>query len=212
MQRKHAPESVPDLPLVGGDIDAPEINSLSDMMARHELEGLARSAPSAAAGQPPAPDPAYVSQPVLTARTTPQVATSSVSVSAIQRNRTQISLQLRVLITAFQEVEEYDPKRHHNQPPPSLWIAHPDYQRDVKIMLRELRALNGYIARMEQATKAEKKIAPVTKMLTTFAEKYVGALATSLGALTAGAIGLLLIDLGVPHEVVNIVLGHIKPK
>jgi hypothetical protein len=79
-------------------------------------------------------------------------------------------------------------------------------------MLRELRALNGYIARMEQATKAEKKIAPVTKMLTTFAEKYVGALATSLGALTAGAIGLLLIDLGVPHEVVNIVLGHIKPK
>src|SRR5690349_3361673 len=56
--------------------------------------------------------------------------------------RPEVFRSLEVLIAAFEEVEGYDPARHHNQAPPALWLDNRTYLADVKDLLGELRELN----------------------------------------------------------------------
>jgi hypothetical protein len=56
--------------------------------------------------------------------------------------RPEVFHSLNVLITAFEEVEGYDRRRRHNQPPPALLLDNRAYVTDVKNLLGELREPN----------------------------------------------------------------------
>jgi hypothetical protein len=93
-------------------------------------------------------------------------------------------IHLSVLIDAFAEVDEYDPKRHHNQPPPSMWLDNKKYLDDLRSLLHELRRLNDQLERLaktqtQQTPLATTKTVGVVSMTAT---KFVEAYAAELGS------------------------------
>jgi hypothetical protein len=109
---------------------------------------------------------------------------------------------LTALVAAFEEVDDYDPARHHNQPPPALWINNETYFQDVKSELRELHSLLRTITAKEPATvqKAEKAGGLVATATKKFVEEYAGAMGKAAAALTIGAAGALRYHVGVGKE------------
>jgi hypothetical protein len=58
-----------------------------------------------------------------------------------------VGTHLRALITAFAEVDTYDPSLHHNSARPALWSDDPDFRKDIKDLLTELRRFNDFFER-----------------------------------------------------------------
>lgn len=56
-----------------------------------------------------------------------------------------VLVQLRNLIVAFEEVEGYDVRLHHNKRSPALWVDDEHYLQDVKALVHELRRLNDLL-------------------------------------------------------------------
>jgi len=149
----------------------------------------------------------------------PSVWTSATGIPAWQRP--EVFLSLEVLITAFEEVEGYDPQRHHNQPPPALWLNNSTYQADLKELLGELRELNKVLR--ELAGKDEEPPKPVVRkidaalaVLATGGKKFVESYADLLGkgaaALTIGAVASFVAGAGLPKDLVDAIWQHFKPK
>jgi hypothetical protein len=123
----------------------------------------------------------------------------------------------RQIVTALEEALEYDPKRHHNQPPPALRIENADYLNEIRELVAELKRLNEYLEavakeRAVPETKfspkrkaapkkaAEKSAVEVSKHVNTFLNKYAAGLGTGAAALTIGTAGALLYQLGIPLD------------
>jgi hypothetical protein len=58
------------------------------------------------------------------------------------RNRQHVVATSTLIISALQEALDYDPVRHHNQPPPALRIEDPHYLKDIRALIVELKRLN----------------------------------------------------------------------
>jgi hypothetical protein len=122
--------------------------------------------------------------------------------------------QLAVLITSFQEVSDYDPARHHNQPPPALWVDHPRYVGDVVVLLHELRRLNDFL---EKSLKAPKpiKVAKSAGIVATagkkFLESYSDAMGKGAAALTIAGIATLSVYLGADKGTAESIWNLVKP-
>jgi hypothetical protein len=57
------------------------------------------------------------------------------------RNREQVVAYSNIIISSLQEALDYDPARHHNQPPPELRLGDARYLRDVRDLIAELKRL-----------------------------------------------------------------------
>jgi hypothetical protein len=125
----------------------------------------------------------------------------------------QASRQLAVLVEAFEEAADYDLKRHHNQPPPALWISSPDYLSDLRGLLVELRRLNDQLASAPQSS-SPKHLDKSTSLAIVagkkFVESYVDVLGKGAAALTIGGFATLFISLGVDKTSVEAVWNLLK--
>jgi hypothetical protein len=124
----------------------------------------------------------------------------------------------RLFISALEDALEYDPKRHHNQPPPPLRLEDENYLDEIRLLVSELKRLNTNLeaaatltvspagskaapTRTPAKRKAvEKSAIDVSKHINTFLNKYSSALGTGAAALTIGTAGALLYQLGVPLD------------
>lgn len=97
-------------------------------------------------------------------------------------------MSLRALITVFEEVERYDSLRHHNQPPPALWIDEAEYLRDVKDLVHELRRLNDLLE-AEATEVSDKDIARTSSLVGEMAHKACMTAAAVIG----GSVAALLV-------------------
>jgi hypothetical protein len=138
---------------------------------------------------------------------------SAGTVRRVIRNKVEVLRQLAVLVTAFEEVEAYNPNRHHNQPPPALWINDPSYLQDVRSLLDEMRQLNDLLrqAHAKETPKMEKAAGIVSIGTRKFVESYCDVLGKGAAALTIGAAATLLVNVGVPKDVIADLWSHLKP-
>lgn len=134
--------------------------------------------------------------------------------------RANIIFYSDLFIAALEEALDYDPARHHNQPPPALRIEDSNYLNEIRALTLELKRLNQ---NLEAAAKAdsksttrqkrtprkevEKSTIEVKKHLNTFFSKYASTLGTGAAALTIGTAGALLYQLGVP---LDFIVKHVR--
>lgn len=127
--------------------------------------------------------------------------------------KSQVIFFSKLFISALEEAVDYDPKRHHNAPPPALRLEDEGYLDEIRSLIAELKRLNENLekaAKAEEKTKpkrtpaprraAEKSAIDVSKHVNTFLNKYSSALGTGAAALTIGTAGALLYQLGVPLD------------
>jgi hypothetical protein len=127
------------------------------------------------------------------------------------RSRPQVIKYSRILIAALQEVVDYDPARHHNQPPPELRIDDEDYLTEIRNLVAELRTLNALLeTTRRQPKKAAHAVVNLTRHLDTFLSCYAKSLAKGAGWLTIGVIASLLYQAGVGQQVIANILSHAK--
>ena len=120
------------------------------------------------------------------------------------RNRTQALHHLEALLAAFGEVDEFQLRRLGNQRPPALWLDDPKYLSDLQLLLGDLRALRELLQDDSAAkgkTAIKRAISVVASATPKFIEGYAHALGTGAAALTIGAAGALLFQLGLGKEV-----------
>ncbi|MCW5733710.1 MAG: hypothetical protein KIS73_06280 [Enhydrobacter sp.] len=134
--------------------------------------------------------------------------------------RSEVFRTLGVLIAAFEDVEGYDPRRHHNQPPPALWINDRGFRSDLSALLHELRELNSLLRKLAErdgpVPKPIQKKAQVAIELAgagtkKFVESYCDMLGKGTAALTIGAAAMFLASVGLPKELVDTIWGHLRP-
>jgi hypothetical protein len=127
------------------------------------------------------------------------------------RNRAQALLHVRVLVDALEEVDQFDPLRLGNRPPPALWLDRADYLRDVKSLLAELRQLGELLQDGQtKGTAAKKTIGLVASATTKFIDGYADALGKGVAALTIGAAGALLFHVGLGADVLAPLWDRLK--
>jgi hypothetical protein len=127
------------------------------------------------------------------------------------RDRSQAIQYSRILITALQEIVDYDPARHHNQPPPDLYVGNDKYLHEIRALIAELRTLNSLL---EAKRPTKKKVSVVTVDLKVHVNAFLKAHSKVLGAGTAGlligAFSSLLHQLGLGPDIVSEILNHLK--
>jgi hypothetical protein len=122
--------------------------------------------------------------------------------------------QLTALVCAFEEATEYDPVRHHNQPPPALWLGSLEYTADQIALLQELRRLNDYLqnaARLDKPKDVEKSVSFSVVAGKKFIESYVDVMGKGAAALTICGIAGLFVSLGVDKGTVETIWNLLKP-
>jgi len=79
---------------------------------------------------------------------------------APRRNKAATIQHANVLLTVIGEAIEYDPKRHHNQPPPSLRISDdPEYLDTLGELAAELKRFNDVLDKKSISSQAAQQIA-----------------------------------------------------
>jgi hypothetical protein len=122
--------------------------------------------------------------------------------------------QLTALVTALEEAAEYDPVRHHNQPPPALWISSLEYTADQISLLNELRRLNDYLqnaAKVDKPKDVEKSVSFAVVAGKKFVEEYAGVMGKGAAALTICGVAGLFVSLGVDKGTVETIWNLLKP-
>ncbi|HQS18649.1 hypothetical protein [Reyranella sp.] len=121
---------------------------------------------------------------------------------------------LATLVIALEEAAEYDNLRHHNQPPPALWVGRSEYESDTKILLAEFSKLREFLNRQPKAVPAREldsgsSIAVIAAKK--FIESYAGAMGKGAAALTIAATAGLFIALGVDKGTVQTIWNLLHP-
>jgi hypothetical protein len=125
------------------------------------------------------------------------------------RNRALVIRYSKLVIFALQEALEYDPARHHNQPPPDLRIDDPDYLQEMRILVSELQRLNDLLeATVRRRQESSRAVLSFAKHADNFLGKYASALGKGAGYLTIGMIASLLYQAGVGPDLVAKILGY----
>jgi hypothetical protein len=91
---------------------------------------------------------------------------------SVIRNRKHVVQYSRILISALEEVLEYDGIRQHNQPPPALRVEDPEYLDEIRQLVAELKRLNDILEKRKIDTaRAKKQGFRVSKYLDKFFEQ-----------------------------------------
>jgi hypothetical protein len=131
------------------------------------------------------------------------------------RNRTEVLQYSRILVVALEEVIDYDPKRHHNAPPPELRLEDPQYLADVRDLVTELRRLNALLEQKKPRAKdASGTVQRLGKYADRFAKNYCDQFGKTLGRgsawLTIGVLTVLLTKAGLSQDVIAGIISHAK--
>jgi hypothetical protein len=128
------------------------------------------------------------------------------------KNYSQVIQYSKILIVALEEVLDYDPLRHHNQPPPELRIEDPEYLGEIRDLVAELRSLNSFLeSSPRRPQKASRAVIDLTKHFNTFLNSYSKSLGKGAGYLTIGVIASLLYQAGIGQDIIASILSHAKP-
>jgi hypothetical protein len=105
--------------------------------------------------------------------------------------------QTNILIAVLEQAVGYDEHKHHNRPPPELYVefglSKPEALTDLKELIAQLKRLNDLL---EAATPDTAKLTGIRHHLDRFAESYMKTLGKGAGYLTMGAIVTLIYHLG----------------
>jgi hypothetical protein len=128
------------------------------------------------------------------------------------RNKAQALLQTTALLGALEDVEGFDPSRPSNERRPALWLDQPGYQNDVRSLVAELRELRKLLQDGRTGPKGNtaKKAGAVASAVTKFIEGYADALGKGAAALTIGAAGALLFQVGLGKEMLAPILDRLR--
>jgi hypothetical protein len=151
----------------------------------------------------------------------PDISTADGKV--VIRSKKQTMLQVTVILDALQQTIDFDPVRHHNQPPPPLRIENPEYLTELRNLVEQLRRLNETLGATKQtrsgapAVSAKDVTKPAIdsrKAISKFVNNYAGTLGKTLGygsgALVLGGLASLLYQLGLPDDVFATILKKIR--
>jgi hypothetical protein len=129
-------------------------------------------------------------------------------------DKTAAILQIRGLIIALEEAVEYDPTRHHNSPPPALWVDSPEYVGDIKDLVRELRRLNDLLEAGKEPTSpvAQRVGAALVSGAEVIFKTACGTIGVGLGYVVLGSIIEVLSQLGLRNEINQILSWSSKLK
>lgn len=122
--------------------------------------------------------------------------------------------QLGSLIAAFQEVEDYDPQRHHNGYRPALWLDSRDYLEEIKRLVVELRRLNDLLK--AQNTPDPAALRHSGSIVASMAEKAclsaADVIGKGIGYVILASVAAILIHSGVAIDAAQPLLNAIKGK
>jgi hypothetical protein len=142
---------------------------------------------------------------VLTKKSRARRSATNGTQRLVIRNRQQLVGNSTLIISALQEALDYDPGRHHNQPPPALRIDDANYFRDIRALIAELKRLNELLEKSRpQRGEPKRTIINVRKHINVFLENYVPLFARGTACVTVAAMAGLLHYAGVEE---NIVMG-----
>lgn len=141
----------------------------------------------------------------------------------VVRNKKQTLLQVTVILDALQQAIDFDPMRHHNQPPPPLRIENPEYLSELRNLVEQLRRLNEILAATgplrsgapsASVKDVTKPAIDTRKAVSKFVNNYAGTLGKTLGygsgVLVLGGLATLLYQLGLPDDVFTTILRKIR--
>jgi hypothetical protein len=146
------------------------------------------------------------------------IINGQLTVTEVPLDLSRAMVQLTVLIETFAEAAEYDPSRHHNRPPPDLWLNNTEYLGDLRALLAEMRRLNDNLEKLA-ASNGNKAPPETTKEVGIFASagrKFFEAYAAELGKraanLTALTLAGLLGYLGAEAGAIDAIFEAIKKR
>jgi hypothetical protein len=130
-------------------------------------------------------------------------------------NRRHVIRYTQIVITALEEVLSYDSVRHHNQPPPDLWMDDAQYLSELRKLVEELKRLNNLL---EKKTLRDKRTREAIQGVAAYSNLFLKSYASSVGKaagkgswyLLVGTIGALLYHAGVGDKLVTDVLSAVK--
>jgi hypothetical protein len=130
--------------------------------------------------------------------------------SIVIRDRSQVILYSRIVISALQEAIDYDPLRQHNQTPPDLWSENSQYIEELRKLVAELRRLNSLLETTTKKPRTARTVVNLGKHFDKFFQSYASALGKGAGWLTIGLVASLLYQAGLGNEAVGRILSHLK--
>jgi hypothetical protein len=131
------------------------------------------------------------------------------------RNRKLIGSYSLTIISAVEEVLAYDQRRHHNQAPPPLWIDNPDYLKELRELVAQLKRLNNILEKGKvEIVDANTAVFNVGKRADIFFNNYSESFAKAAGKgtwyLLVGSTAALLYSAGAGHEIIDRVLSVLR--
>jgi hypothetical protein len=127
-------------------------------------------------------------------------------------NRREAQRYAQLLVGVLQDALDYNPQRHHNQPPPELRLSEdPEYLDELRNLVAELRRLNGLLsATIVPKTEATAQASVIARKFDRFLDSYIDAMGKGAACLTIGVVAALLSRTGVGAELIDHIWGHIR--
>src|ERR1043166_6263692 len=121
--------------------------------------------------------------------------------SSYIKNRRVILRYSEIIITALQQVLNYDPIRQHNQPPPDLWIEGDEYLDQVRSLILELQRLNSLLeATRPPKQETRRQVVHLAKHFDKVLGTYSSAMGKVAAGLTGGVVLALLSQTGIGQD------------
>jgi len=130
------------------------------------------------------------------------------------RNRAQALLEVNALVEALAEADAFDPLRPTNRPPPALWLDNPDYLKEARTLLAELREFREVLRDGDKPgtgrTAGKRGVVLLASATVKFIDGYADALGKGAAALTIGAAGALLFQIGASKDILESLWDHLR--
>lgn len=131
--------------------------------------------------------------------------------SIVVRNISMARLYAHQLILALEPVVDYDKGRHHNQPPPELWVDDIGYLDELRALVSELRHLNELLRQHKRDPEATVRTAVRFKdHIHTFLDGYSHTLGKSAAFATVGLAAAVLYETGFARTVIHDIVAALK--
>ena len=120
------------------------------------------------------------------------------------RNRAQVVNYSRLILTALEEVLDYNPAKHHNLPPPDLRLDNAEYLLELREIASLLRQLISLLSEKRPSTrKTSESVGILASYADAFLKNYIPVVGKGAGYLTVAAFGGLLYQAGLANEAVD---------